>query len=61
MWMAMQEELYKMNLEKGETPRFVGYEVKVDKDERGLPVDYYFEKDLSAVRVIKWWKKRTEK
>ena len=61
MWMAMQEELYKMNLEKGETPRFVGYEVKVDKDERGFPVDFYFEKDLSAVKVIKWWRKRTEK
>lgn len=61
MWMAMQEELYKMNLEKGETPRFVGYEAELDKDERGLPVDYYFEKDLSAVKVIKWWKKRTDK
>lgn len=61
MWMAMQEELYKMNLEKGETPRFVGYKAELDKDERGLPVDYYFEKDLSAVKVIKWWKKRTDK
>lgn len=61
MWMAMQEELYKMNLEKGETPRFVGYKAELDNDERGLPVDYYFEKDLSAVKVIKWWKKRTDK
>lgn len=61
MWMAMQEELYKMNLEKDESLRFVGYKAELDKDERGLPVDYYFEKDLSAVKVIKWWKKRTDK
>lgn len=59
--MAMHKELHHMHSEKDESPRFVGYKAKVDKDERGFPVDYYFEKDLSAVRVIKWWKKRTEK
>ena len=59
--MAMLKELYRMHLEKNESPRFVGYKAEIDKDERGLPVDYYFEKDLSAVTVIKWWKKRTEK
>lgn len=59
--MATLKELYRMHLEKDESPRFVGYKAELDKDERGLPVDYYFEKDLSAVKVIKWWKKRTDK
>ena len=53
--------LHQTNLEKNESLRFVGYKAELDKDERGLPVDYYFEKDLSAVRVIKWWRKRTDK
>lgn len=61
LFLAMYKELCKMNLEKDERPRFVGYKAKIDKDERGFPVDLYFEKDLSAVQVIKWWRKRTEK
>lgn len=61
MSMTLQKEFYRRHSEKDESPRFVGYKAKVDKDERGLPVDYYFEKDLSAVRVIKWWKKRTDR
>ena len=61
IFLAMYKELHQTNLKKDETLRFVGYKAEIDKDERGLPVDYYFEKDLSAVRVVKWWKKRTEK
>ena len=58
---AMHKELYRLHSEKDERPRFVGYKAKIAKDERGLPVDLYFKKDLSAVRVIKWWQKRTDK
>lgn len=58
---AMHKELYRLHSEKDERPRFVGYKAKIAKDERGLPVDLYFKKDLSAVQVIKWWRKRTEK
>lgn len=61
LFLAMYKELCKMNLEKDERPRFVGYKAKIDKDERGFLVDLYFEKDLSAVQVIKWWRKRTDK
>lgn len=59
--MALHKELYRLHSEKDERSRFVGYKAKIAKDERGLPVDLYFKKDLSAVRVIKWWRKRTEK
>ncbi len=59
--MAIHKELYRRHSEKDDSPRFVGYKAKVDKDERGLPVDYYFDKNLSAVTVIKWWRKRKEK
>lgn len=59
--LATYKELHQTHLEKNETPRFVGYKAEIDKDERGLPVDYYFDKNLSAVTVIKWWKKRTDK
>lgn len=59
--MAIHKELCHRHSEQDVTPQFVGYKAKVDKDERGFPVDFYFEKDLSAVKVIKWWRKRTEK
>ena len=59
--MAIHKELCHRHSEQDVTPQFVGYKAKVDKDERGFPVDFYFEKDLSAVQVIKWWRKRTEK
>jgi lipoprotein len=55
---ATHKELYRIHLEKDEFPRFIGYKAEVSKDERGFPVDYYFEKDLSAVQVIKLWRER---
>lgn len=58
--MALHKELYRLHSEKDERPRFVGYKAKIAKDERGLPVDLYFKKDLSAVQVIKWWKLRAK-
>lgn len=54
-----QKQLYDKHIEIGEHPRFIGYKAVVKKDERGLPIDCYFEKDFSAVKVIKKWKEQT--
>lgn len=35
----------------------VGYRAKVDKDERGFPIYYFFNEDLSSVTAVKMWKK----
>ena len=59
--MAIHKELCHRHSEQDVAPQLVGYKAKVDKDERGFPVDFYFEKNLSAVKVIKWWRKRTDK